>query len=94
MNDGTTLLLCKGEQRKIPTLFRSYLFSKAESWEDVKREVHARDVRVRAHSGEEKECPYCGEVLYPAPTDGKCPYCLAKIFVHEYTDYFIRKDDE
>ena len=102
-NDGTSLLLYNGEQRKMPTRFLEYLertveaISGEEAWIEIKDVLAYRD-RREEDRGHRRECPWCNEVLpngYMWVNKNirgcKCEYCREKIIIDTHLTFTVRK---
>jgi len=74
-NDGVTLLLCDGEQRKVPDSLMPYLERIGGDWAAIKRELNVRSF-MEAFRGVDPECPWCHEILSPNAERGQCQFCL------------------
>jgi len=102
-NDGTSLLLYNGEQRKMPTRFLEYMErvlearSGEEAWIELKEMLADRDIR-ECRRGARQECPWCNEVLpldYQCKDAGicvsTCEYCHEGILIDTHLAFTVRK---
>lgn len=102
-NDGTSLLLYNGEQRKMPTRFLEYMErvlearSGEEAWIELKEMLADRDIR-ECRRGARQECPWCNEVLpngymwVEKNIRGcTCEYCHEKVYIDTHLTFTVRK---